>query len=39
MTLIAYAQGRAWQRQQVTLSTVKGEAWALLQAMKEANHR
>ncbi|PNX79721.1 replication protein A 70 kDa DNA-binding subunit [Trifolium pratense] len=27
------------QRQQATLSTVEGEAWTLLQAMKEANHR
>ncbi|PNX98057.1 hypothetical protein L195_g021297 [Trifolium pratense] len=27
------------QRQQVTLSTVEGEAWALLQAIKKANLR
>ncbi|MCH88705.1 hypothetical protein A2U01_0009596, partial [Trifolium medium] len=27
------------QRQQTTLSTVEGEAWTLLHAMKEANHR
>ncbi|MCI40844.1 hypothetical protein A2U01_0062077, partial [Trifolium medium] len=27
------------QRQQATLSTVEGRAWALLQAMKEANIR
>jgi ribonuclease HI len=27
------------QRQQATLLTVESEAWALLQAMKEANHR
>ncbi|MCI62154.1 hypothetical protein A2U01_0083411 [Trifolium medium] len=27
------------RRQHATLSTVEGEAWALLQAMKEANHR
>jgi hypothetical protein len=27
------------QKQQATLSTVEGEAWALLQARNEANHR
>ncbi|PNX82643.1 hypothetical protein L195_g038674, partial [Trifolium pratense] len=27
------------QRKQVLLSTVEGGAWALLQAMKEGNHR
>ncbi|XP_045797990.1 uncharacterized protein LOC123892221 [Trifolium pratense] len=27
------------QRQRATLSTVEGEAWALLQAMKKANYR
>jgi hypothetical protein len=27
------------QRQHATLSTVEDEAWALLYAMKEANHR
>ncbi|PNX65155.1 hypothetical protein L195_g054400, partial [Trifolium pratense] len=27
------------QRQQVTLSMVESEAWALLQATREANHR
>ncbi|MCI62562.1 hypothetical protein A2U01_0083819, partial [Trifolium medium] len=27
------------QRQQATLSTVEDEAWALIQAMKEAIHR
>jgi hypothetical protein len=27
------------QRQQAALLTVEGETWALLQAMKEANHR
>jgi hypothetical protein len=27
------------QRQLATLSTVEGEAWALLQARNEANHR
>jgi hypothetical protein len=27
------------QRQQATMSTVEGETWALLQTMKEANHK